>query len=385
MSPHVRSRLRGSATAALLALLLPARSRGENAISYKYQDYQESDGRIDVETHGVHLTADVGLRNRLKVEGVIDALAGATPTGQPAPRGSDAVPMSWMDERRKAWNADFAHQFPRVNVAANVANSRESDYVSHGWALNTLTDFNQKNTTLLAGVAGTEDRLKVFHQPAWADKRTRDAILGVTQLLSPRAAMTLNVSWGRQRGYLSDPYKLVQRDTEIVPGVFLPLTFPENRPVRREKWIALVNYRQAWQEGRTTLDATYRFYHDRFGTDAHTAELAWFQRIGSRVVLRPSVRGYQQSAARFYHYRLEGTGIVPAAAPRAEGPFYSSDYRLSAFRSLTYGLKVIGNVTERLHIDAAWERYEMRGRDSVTPRSAYARASIVTVGARFGW
>lgn len=378
---------RGAAVAVLLALASPARTaRAENSVSYKYQDYREAGGRIAVETHGVHVTADLGLRSRLKVEGVLDALAGATPTGQPAPGGSDAVPLAQIDERRKAWNAELSHQFSAVTIAAGAANSRESDYVSSGWSLNTLSDFNQKNTTLLMGLAGTNDRIDVFFQPGPARRRTRDVIAGVTQLLSPRAALTFNVSWGRQRGYLSDPYKLVERNTEIVPGVFLPLTFPENRPDRREKWSGWLNYRQAWFEGRGVMDAAYRYYHDSFGTDAHTVEAAWFQRLGASFILRPSVRAYQQGAARFYHYRLEGTSIAPAAgAPRPAGPFYSSDYRLSSFHSFTRGLKLIWNASERLQLDAALERYEMRGRDGRTPQSAYVRADIVTLGARFNW
>ena len=41
--------------------------------------------------------------------------------------------------------------------------------------------------------------------------RVDPQIQGVTQLLDPRTSITLNATWGRQRGYLSDPYKLVSR------------------------------------------------------------------------------------------------------------------------------------------------------------------------------
>jgi hypothetical protein len=384
--PSGKRRRRAWASALLLAAPLPRAGRAESSISYKYQDYRESGGRVDVETQGVHVSAELGPASRLEIEGVLDALAGATPTGQPAPAGSDQVPLARLTERRKAWSADYAHQWQRINVAAGVANSRESDYVSNGWSLNTLTDFNQKNTTLLAGVAGTRDRIKVFFQPERARKRTQDLLVGVTQLLSPASSITMNLSWGRQTGYLSDPYKLVQKRTEIVPGVSLPLTFPENRPAERDKHIVFLNYKRAWLEGRGVLDASYRFYHDSFGTDAHTVELAWFQRLGERVVLRPGVRGYDQSAAGFYRYRFDGTHIVPAdGPPRPEGPFYSSDYRLSALRSLTVGLKLIWNVTPALQVDAALEHYQMRGTDGVTPQSAYARARILTGGVRWAW
>jgi hypothetical protein len=104
------------------------------------------------------------------------------------------------------------------------------------------------------------------------------------------------------------------------------------------------------------------------------------------VTLRPGVRFYHQDAANFYHYRLDETAIIPVAGPpRPHGPFYSSDYRLSAMRTMTYGLKVVWNASDALQFDAAYERYEMRGTDGVTPQSAYCQANIITVGAKFSW
>lgn len=370
----------------VLAWLAPRTSRAEDAVSYKFQDYREMGGRVEVETHGVLIEKDLGTANRLKLEGVLDSIAGATPNGQPAPAGSDRVPLARLTERRKAWNATFSRQFARMNLGLGAANSRESDYVSTGWSVNTLTDFNQKNTTLLAGVAGTEDDVKVFFQTARAEKRTNDVIVGVTQLLSPMTSVTLNLTWGRQRGYLADPYKLVQKQTEIVPGVSLPLTFAENRPDQREKRILFIGLNHALAEAGAAIEAMYRYYNDSYGLDSHTLETSWFQKLGEQLILRPNFRYYDQTAARFYHYRLDGTPIVPVAGPpRPNGPFYSSDYRLSAMRTLTFGAKLIWNATDALQLDAAFERYDMRGTDGVTPQSAYCRANLITLGAKFSW
>jgi hypothetical protein len=379
------TQVRGAAIAAFLFLLLP-RARAEDGISYKYQDYQESGGRVGVQVHSALIEQDIGTAMRFKLAGVLDAISGATPNGQPAPIGSDQVPYTKLDEERKAWNAEFSRQFPRINVALGAANSRESDYVSTAFSVNTLTDFNQKNTTLLAGIAFANDDVRVFSQPDYAEKRTHDLIVGLTQLLDPRTTVTVNLSYGRSVGYLSDPYKAVEKRAEVIPGVFLQRTFPENRPAERSKWLLLASLNRAFPEQKGALEGSYRFYHDTFGTDAHTVDLAWFQRLGSKFILRPSFRFYQQSAADFFHYRLDATSIVPTfGAPRPNGPFYSSDYRLSAMRTTTAGLKAIWQVTSRLEFDAAFERYEMRGRDGVVPQSAYARANIVTVGAKFTW
>lgn len=377
---------RAFALAALLVWLAPRAARAENSVAYKYSDYRESGGRISVQTQGAYIEKDLGTEMHLKLEGILDAIAGATPSGQPAPAGSTQVPLAQLHERRKAWNTDLSRQFSRINVAVGFGNSRESDYVSNGWSVNTLTDFNQKNTTLLFGVAGTDDDIKVFFQKPLVKKRGNDVIVGVTQLLDPRTSVSFNLTWGRTTGYLADPYKLVQKNTELFPGVFLPLTFAENRPHERNKGIALLALNRAFPEARGALDATYRYYHDTYDTDAHTLDVAWFQRVGERIILRPSVRVYQQTAAEFYHYNLDATAITPFnGAPRAAGPFYSSDFRLSAFRSYTYGLKVIWNITDALAFDVALEKYEMRGRDGVTPASAYCDARIVTAGLKFTW
>ena len=180
----------------LLAGLAPRGARADESVRYKFQDYQERGGRIGVEVHSAAVEKDFGTNTHLKVEGVIDAIAGATPNGQPAPAGSDQVPLSQLDEKRKAWNAVLARQFQRVNLALGVANSRESDYVSTGWSVNTLTDFNQKNTSVLVGVAGTDDDIKVFFQPGREKKRTNDVIVGVTQLLDPQTSVADQVRAG---------------------------------------------------------------------------------------------------------------------------------------------------------------------------------------------
>jgi hypothetical protein len=388
MNPTSPTTPRTLLVASLLAMLAPRAARAENSISYKYEDYQESGGRIAVKTQGAYAQQDIGLDTHLKVEGVLDAIAGATPDGEPAPAGSDQVPLTEMHERRKAWNADLSHQFRRVNLAVGVANSRESDYISNGWSVNTVTDFNQKNTELLLGLAGTDDKIKVLYSSRAPRQRkhTNDVIAGVTQLLDPNTSVSLNLTWGRQSGYLSDPYKLVLKSSEIFPGVFLPITYGENRPAYREKWIALVGLNRTFPALHGALDATYRFYNDTFDTNAHTVDLAWFQQLGDKFLLRPSLRFYDQSAAYFYYYNLDRTSVQPlAGAPRPGGPFYSSDHRLSALRTYTYGLKLIWNATSELQFDVALEQYDMRGKDGVTAQSAYPSARIVTVGGKFAW
>jgi hypothetical protein len=239
-----------------------------------------------------------------------------------------------MHDRRKAWSAELAGDISPATLVLGVANSRESDYVSTGWSLNALTAFNQKNTTLRLGVAGTDDDVKVFYQPAWTKKRTFDFITGFTQLLDANTMVAGDFGWGRATGYLSDPYKLVQKSVEVAPGVFLPITYGENRPDWRDKWTLRVALNRAFTDLHGALEGSYRFYHDTFGTNAHTFELTWLQRLGAKFILQPELRLYEQSAADFYYYQLDQTSIVPAfGPPRSKGPFYSSDYRVSSLQT----------------------------------------------------
>ena len=135
----------GALLAAALALSMPRpAAKAEDSVDYRYQNYREEDGRITVVTETGMVNQDVGANGHLQLSGTIDAVAGATPTGRPAPPGSDQVPLTEITTRRKAWNGDYSEQVQSFNIDAAFAESRESDYVSWGWSVNTLTDHPQE-------------------------------------------------------------------------------------------------------------------------------------------------------------------------------------------------------------------------------------------------
>lgn len=373
--------------ASLLQLILPRVSRAEGAVSFKYQTWQEDDGRIRVNSEYGSVEQSLPADAKLKLTGVIDSISGATPTGELPTNAGDPVPLSHMEDRRKAWQGELSKPFGRVNISAGYANSRESDYVSNGWSLNTLTDFNQKNTTLLLGLAGTSDDVKVFFQQPWEHKRSFDAIAGVTQLIDPNTTVSFNLGYGRATGYLSDPYRLIQKHVDLGGGLVFLRTFAENRPDARDKWTAFASVNHALPALNAAIEGTYRYYHDTFGVSSHTLGIEWYQKlVGDRLVLRPELRWYEQSAADFYRVTLDGTSITPTIKPNPAGPYYSADYRLSKMQTITYGVKLVGFIVpDRFSVDVSYERYTMHGRDSVTPKSAYVDANIYTVGARFSW
>lgn len=391
MTPPASRSVRCITIACALQLLLPRLARPEGAVSYKFQSWQEDAGRVRVDSHYGLVEQSLPADAKLKLSGVIDSITGATPTGQLPTTPGGPVPLTHLQDRRKAWQLEASKPFGPLNLSLGYANSRESDYVSNGWSLNTLTDFNKKNTTLLLGLAGTNDDVKVFFQQPWEHKRTMDAIAGVTQLLDPNTFVTFNFSYGHASGYLSDPYKLIEGHVNVAapgdPPLLLLRTFGENRPRERDKWIGFASINHSFPDLNAALEGSYRLYHDDFGITSHTVTFEWFQKFGGdRFVLRPSIRAYEQSAADFYLLTLDGTTIAPTTPANPHGPFYSSDYRLSKMRTITYGLKAVYNVIPgRLVVDAGYDRYTMKGRDGMTSASAYVDANVFTAGGKWSW
>ena len=373
-------------TAAVLAIWLPRPcARAEDSLTYKFENYREEDNRITVQTQSSQFDQDVLSGGHIMLTGTIDAVAGATPTGRPAPAGSDQVVLTEIHTRRKAWLGDYSQQIKDFNVSVGFAESREPDYVSRGWSVNTLTDFNQKNTTLRVGVAGTDDRVEVFFLPEYLPKHTASQIVGVTQVIDPLTFVTVNFSFAEDNGYLAEPHKFVEKSIQILDQLYLEESFGENSPNRRESSAVFTSINRSFPGVRGAVEGSYRLYADTFGIVSHTFELSWIQHLGDRLIAEPLVRFYRQSAANFYYYNLDTTDIVPTHVPTGAAPYYSSDFRLSAEDDYTIGLKVTYKVADRLQVVASYERYAMSGRDGVTSASAYPRAGISEIGAKFTW
>jgi hypothetical protein len=201
-NPSLSQTLRAFVVCLLLWVSLPKTARTETSLTVKAQSWQEDKQRIRVDSQYALVDADLTTSTHLKLMGLIDTIAGATPTGEKPTNPGDPVPLANMEDRRKAWSLDCAHQFSRINVTLGYANSRESDYVSNGWSLNTVTDFNDKNTGLLLGYGHTDDTINE-EKLGWTVKRPKtgnDFLIGLNQLLDPGTSISANFSFGTSRG-----------------------------------------------------------------------------------------------------------------------------------------------------------------------------------------
>ena len=185
---------------------------------------------------------------------------------------------------------------------------------------------------------------------------------------------------GTAHGYLSDPYKGF-RFTDYPD---LATLFREKRPDNRSKQIGYFSLTHFVTPLKGSAELSYRLYHDSYGILSHTVTLSWFQKLGKHVVVSPMFRFVDQSEANFYAVQLPGDALLPP-----DDPFYipiprhySSDYRLSALQTFTYGISAMVKIKDRVTLDLEYQRYVMSGKDSVTSASAYPNANTFSAGFR---
>ena len=371
-------RLRALAVATILQAMPPA--RGEDHTDYKYETYAEENGRILIRTHSALLERSLAPWLAFKGTFVYDGISGATPTGAPPPPGSTQVPLAEMKDIRRAFQLEPAFKWGEQKLMPQFSYSRESDYESSGLALNYLVNLHRRNTTLNLAAARTFDDVwggRLHNRKQHKD--LAEGLLGLSQVLTPSTLANVTLTIGTASGYLSDPYKGFRFLRYPDPKAL----FDDHRPGHRTKQIFSATVEHFFEPIDATGEFSYRFYHDSHEIFGHTATLEWFQKLGSHIVVAPVIRYYRQSAAYFYYVSFDAD---PSDTENPNQPripnFFSSDYRLSAFESWTYGVTATVTIRKNLALDFAYKRYEMLGLTRQTPASNYPKANVYTVGLR---
>jgi hypothetical protein len=269
--------------------------------------------------------------------------------------------------------------------------SEEDDYKSVGVSLSHSIELNDKNTTVMWGASHSFDQVlpnegELMYRPNGnvtpirqsQDKGTTDFLLGVTQILGPTTIATANFTLGYSEGFLSDPYKRVfLEDFYHFPGT--PYNYwPEKRPGHKFRQVAYFSLQQAVEKLNGAAELSYRFHHDDYGVIAHTVGVQWNQKITRHVIVSPLFRYHSQSEADFYGTSFPGD---EPSTPDARRPtYFSSDYRLSALDTFTYGVSISAKVHEHVSLEFAYKRYEMVGTDGKTAKDQYPGAHVFTGG-----
>jgi hypothetical protein len=397
----VRYRLLALGLAGALQLLSELVVRGEDHADYKHEVYAEDRGRMRIRTESAYFEKEFDARWALKGEFVYDGISGSTPTGR-APAspdtGASEVPKAYVWDIRRAGYLEPEFKWGRNLTALQLSYSEEHDYISHGLALNHSMNFNDKNTTVTLGAAQTWDTIQplFWARNHYENKNSSDFLIGVNQLLSKYTVLTVNLTLGTSSGYLTDPYKSYYF-TEYDFYAFSSSS-PEQRPGHKTRQVLYVGLNQFFPKANGSADLSYRLSHDSYDIWSHTANVAWYQNATKYVVFSPSFRYYRQSQAYFYslfapyevgdpQFNLN-TDPVGAAGAGITSPFpsvYSSDYRLAALESYTFGVSAAIRVRKWFTIDLAYKRYIMSRLDNFSYTDAFPKAHVYTCGARFNF
>ena len=361
-----------------LTFTLPSLLRAENQVDYRYGFYDEDGKRMKIETHSVYFEQKLIDSIIAKGELVYDSVSGATPRGTHGLDGKAILDPIKPDIRRAA-NIALDWKIKSHTLTPGFAWSKEHDYLSYGISLNEAYEFNEKNTILQLGISHNFDSVR-NGPPSnyqWSDKQSTEAIIGITQLLSPKDILNVAFTIGNDSGYLSDPYRKAEYQIDFFPPGFTTAV-PERRPSHRNKQILYTSLTHHFDSLDASIEGSYRFYHDSYDVFSHTVGLTWHQWLGKHLIVEPMFRFNEQSAASFYTTTFTG--------PYSSDPpgFHSSDYRLSNMFTIDYGLQATVVINDHLRVIAGYHRYEMRGLDKTTS-DMYPKANVFSVGLSILW
>ncbi len=319
---------------------------------------------------------------------VVDSLTGAshngaTPTNvsqtftRPSGKGTytaqpGETPLDdTFHDTRVALSGTYQQPIDRTKrniYGVNVSN--EYDYLSLGANYMYQKDFNQKNTTLNAGVAYAFDTIEPegglptplasmtaagTTQPRDGTDDTKqilDLIFGVTQVIDRESLFQLNYSFSQADGYLTDPFKLVSV-VDANTGSTTDNIY-ENRPDKRVKHGLYGAYKKA--VGNDAVEVSYRFMTDDWGINSHTLDFhySWLFSEGKKF-LEPHIRLYTQSKADFYQ-----TFLVQGENEK----YVTGDYRLGDMNAITIGLKYGQELEKEKSFSVRLEYYLQTGKSS---------------------
>ncbi len=341
-------------------------------------------GRTNVVEPTARITRLFANGQSLSLQLGIDAITGASPTGAlpagrqlgtvqttttpsgqvqtTAPPAPNAIPLAQFHDLRGAFDAEWSAPVGLLTPTLGGHYSRERDFQSAGGSGKLSVDLLQRTTTLTVGGgfeyddvfptvfgpgagssgAGGEGEARLQQAVGWVDatvpdsarnfiKRVATGMVGISQVLSRRWLVGVDLSRSLERGYLTEPYKIVsvmQPDSGYTIGAY-----KERRPTTRDRRAVLAS--TVYHFARDVVHLSYRWYQDDWRVRSHTVDLAYrhdLPKVADGFWVEPHLRAYQQTGAYFYT-----PGFVQGAAL----PEYATaDQRLAPFSSGTVGATV---------------------------------------------
>ncbi len=329
-------------TSSALALPGLASTAGAEAPSdrfradYNYSFYSEDEldnsdvaggdnERYEIHMHQWHLAAPVGDRVDVGLDVAYETMSGASPWYVVPDTDGDPIQVmtgATIDDTRVDALLSTNYYLSRGKVGGSAGVSIEEDYLSFNGGFAGNLNFNEENTTLSGGAGFSIDRIQPVDadqfplRPDDENKQTYSVFTGISQIVGEQTVVQSNLSFQHARDFLSDPYKQVFVDGNILA---------DTRPDQRNQFAWLSRLRHHFRAINATTHLDYRFYVDDWNILSHTFEFAWYQSFWDRLRLIPSLRYYSQSSADFYAPYFTSAG----------DDHFSSDYRLSPYGAIS--------------------------------------------------
>jgi len=194
-------------------------------------------------------------------------------------------------ETRKegALGLDYVYHDSQISLSGTT--SDEPDYTARSASLNLSEDVFGGMTTVSLGYTRGWDTVGKHGSPSFSAQANHwQYRLGVTQVLTPRWLMSLNLESISDDGYLGSPYRAAR-----VFGALIP----ERDPSTRTSHAAAVRLKGdiGWH---SAVRVDYRYFWDTWDIRAHTADLGISRYFGDRWLVDAGFRYYKQSHALFY-------------------------------------------------------------------------------------
>ncbi|MFO7324968.1 MAG: DUF3570 domain-containing protein [Pseudomonadota bacterium] len=289
------ARLRGklhrlAAGALLLAApaMAPAGVLPEDRADILYHRY--SGGGITVEGPSVLVRKSVGDSFSVSANYYVDAITSAS---------VDVVvsgASEYKEEReQKSVSVDYLRG--KSTWTASYMESSENDYDASTWSVGVSQDMFGDLTTISLGYSQGKDRIGDSTDPAFSGEvERRNYRVGLTQILSRNALVSLNFETVTEQGFLQSPYRSMRYRTITDTWVLAPEVFPNTRTSNAAS-VRLKHY-LPW---RAAAEGHYRFYGDTWGLRAHTAGIGYTHPLpGGKWTLSGSYRFYKQNSADFF-------------------------------------------------------------------------------------
>jgi hypothetical protein len=307
-------------------------------VQFKTLDYRETQPgarRVDVQAAAVSVLAPVGESAAMSASWTVDSISGASPLYH-------TQKLTRLKDFRRAWTLGGTVYANSNSLGITVSNSQENDYFSRAAGVVGSWSSADRNTTVSYGAGASFDLIRPVYGGFQDRKRVRDALVGLTQVVTPHDIVQFNLSSAWSEGNHTEPYKIL-----------------EERPRFRRTIRMLARWNHHRGDSGQILRSSYRISGDTWGVRTHTAAVEWLQPLGRGWSLTPSLRGYLQTAARFY--LPVDSAIAPSPPfPPIDANFYSADQRLSAFGGWTTGLRLDKAITPKVSVDLKVEHYEQR-------------------------